>query len=166
MSKPKTGTLAFGIPGSRRRPLADITKNIRFRVSDKNVKDGLGKNACECPGALGFRLTGKLKNKKCRYVEFHRAVIYMDFGDKRYTYRGRPSSSLRTEIIAQDRHGIFSAGEYEIQPLSVTERKKRGGAHSYRPKGHKRLYKTRRGTPIKIKHIRDLALGSEALARI
>lgn len=163
MAKPKTGSLSFN-----KKLLVDVAKNIDFTVTPKQSKEGKGLNACECPGALGFLATGKLDGKDCVYVEFHRSVIYMDFGGK-YSYRGRPSAPLRTEIIAQDRHGNFAPGQYQVQPISKSQRDKRGKRHSDptlkhgRP-GHHRSKPIRFYRPIK--HIRDLAMSSTKLERI
>lgn len=151
----KTGILTFN-----GKPLVDLKSQLKFSVSEDQCEKGARKNGELCPGALGIKSTCKLNNKKCLKAEVHRAVVYMDFGGN-IAYRGYLSSSLRREVISQDKGGHFDPGKYIIVPPPDAEQKRRGRAHSKRPRNHARPYRTKRSKPKLIVGIRKLALSSK-----
>lgn len=105
-------------------PVKDLTKPLKIHITKSDCTKGANKDPAACAAARSClrEVTG------CTEARVHIGRVYLKMGD--HWLRAMTPPALRTEIIAFDRGGLFSPGEYTIKPIGKTERLGRGKAHS------------------------------------
>ncbi len=108
-------------------PVINLNKKIRFSITEQDCKLGKSKAPDACAGALALR-----RIPHCVEARVHIGRVFLKMKGKNgklHWLRGKTPGGLRTEIAAFDRGGTFEPGDYDVNPLSKSERptgKRRG----------------------------------------
>ena len=105
----------------------DAKKELVVRILSGDVRAGKIKDPHHCAAAES--LMRSVPN--CTSARVHLARTYLKIGKQ--WFRFETPHSLRSEVVAFDRGGMFRPGEYILKPISNYEMKKRGKAHGKAP---------------------------------
>lgn len=97
------------------KKVVDATKKAKIHITQADTVKGANKD----PGACVAALAAKREIANCLSARVHVGRVYVEHKDKWVCYF--TPDRLRTEIIAFDRGGSFSPGEYELQPPTASE---------------------------------------------
>src|SRR6516162_1349939 len=92
-------------------PIEDATKSLVIHITRKDVKMGAKKSPERCAAALAAK-----RDMHADEARIHLGRSYLRFGKKWVRYQ--TSNSLKAEIIAFDRGGSFSPGDYLLHKMS------------------------------------------------
>jgi hypothetical protein len=121
-------------------PVVDATKPLTFTVTRRDTKRGDIKDPEACAIALACRRTLHSDS-----VRVHLQVTYIKVGT--HWLRYITPNSVRTEIVAFDRGGMFSPGVYTLNPPKAA--KKLGRKHVGRkPRGPNLNYHRTEGVRV------------------
>lgn len=110
-------------------PVKDLMKKIKIVIT----KDDCKKGATKDPGACAAALACMRQVGGCTAARIHISRTYLKVGDK--WVRCQTPAALRSEIIAFDRGGTFEPGEYELRPLTPSDRARIGRRQGSDAKG-------------------------------
>lgn len=118
--------------------VVDATKPLRLSITDEDCKYGNKKEHHTCAAAVAL-----LRQGEGAEVRVHVSRAYVKRGRKWVRYK--VPASMRAEIIAFDRGGTFSPGEFVLSPVQDSVKLGKPKAKDYRP------YKTKRPGYTRIK---------------
>lgn len=95
--------------------VVDARKPVTINITPRDVATGDNKNPSGCAAARAARHS----IPECISARVHVGRVYIEQKDKWVKYR--TPASLRTEIVAFDRGGSFSPGEYTLRPITLGE---------------------------------------------
>jgi hypothetical protein len=121
--------------------VVDATKAAKLRITKRDVALGDTKD----PGACAAARSILREFEGAKAARVHLGRVYVEYEDKWVRYR--TPTSLKSEVIAFDRGGQFSPGEYHISPICPQDRfghvrKKPKGSGKGRPKIARRRHYT------------------------
>jgi hypothetical protein len=123
------GTLSF----AKNKPIINAKRSITLHISPSDCRRGKPGDPTGCAAALAaLREDGVLS------ARVHVGRFYVETED--YWLRFQTPQCLRAEIVAIDRGGVFSPGDYHIVPVSPSKRNSGGGVVR-REAGKKRLFR-------------------------
>jgi|HubBroStandDraft_1064217.scaffolds.fasta_scaffold192151_2 hypothetical protein len=99
------------------KPVLNAKRRITLHISPADVTKGAKKNPLGCAAAL----TAMREIPNCTKAKVHLGRVYLFNEEKKSWLRFKTSDALRTEIVAFDRGGSFTPGEYDLIPLSPSE---------------------------------------------
>lgn len=98
------------------KKVVDATKPISIHITKRDTTDGANKD----PGACAAARAVKRDVPECVNARVHIGRVYVETEKKWIRYE--TPDALRTEIIAFDRGGSFSPGDYKLQVPAKRER--------------------------------------------
>lgn len=118
------------------KPVFDAKKAIVLDVSKNDVDKADPKEPADCAVARACR-----RQLHAKEVRVHLARVYVRMNEGNWT-RYQTPAAMRSEIIAFDRGGAFSPGEYQLRPITPSEqisnKRKRPGPRKNRKVPQKR----------------------------
>jgi hypothetical protein len=96
-------------------PIKDSVKSVVLHITRKDIKLGAKKSPERCAAALAAK-----RDMHADEARVHLGRTYLRFGKKWVRYL--TSGSLKAEIIAFDRGGSFSPGDYLIHKMGPAKR--------------------------------------------
>lgn len=102
------------------RPVYDAKKRLNISITDEDVKKGARRDQAACAAARSIErcVPGAKGARVCI------GRTYVDMGDHWLMFN--TPQCLKHEIVAHDRDGKFEPGEYYLQPITPSERERRG----------------------------------------
>lgn len=94
----------------------DAKRALAFRITPRDAKNGKPRDAFDCAAAKALKR--KLGAKK---VEVRRTRTFVEMPDGRKT-RFETPTALKMEIVALDRGGTFTPGEYRLKPIPPSQK--------------------------------------------
>ena len=107
----------------------DARKSVIIIITPKDVKLGANKNPSSCAAALACK-----RQLHATDARIHLARAYLKISGEWHRYR--TSRSLRSEIIAFDRGGVFTPREYTLKTIP----RKNEGIKRTKPPGQKETH--------------------------
>jgi len=120
-------------------PVKDVTRKYVLHITDGDCRNGKNKNPAKCAAALACE-----RELECDEARVHLSRTYIRKGKE--WFRLYTPHSLRAEIIAFDRGGSFSPGDYILCPMTSADRatgKKQRNPDKKAPTGRKKFARTR-----------------------
>jgi hypothetical protein len=105
-------------------PIISATKPVTIIITASDCRLGKVKEPESCAAAKAA-----LRLKGCTEARVHLGRTYLKIGRKWLKYM--TPDSLRSEIVAFDRGGSFSPGEYTLRPIPDSIRLMEGKAKSF-----------------------------------
>lgn len=96
-------------------PVVDANKKIVLHILPKDIAKGNTKDPGACAAAQAC-----MRQLGASAARVHIGRTYLKLKDK--WLRFHTSKSLRTEIVAFDRGGVFEPGDYLLSPLPPSDR--------------------------------------------
>lgn len=110
-------------------PVRDAKRSITLHIAPADIRDAEAKDPAHCAAALACRRS----LPKCVDAIVHVGRIYVKYDGQNFWNRYITPASLKTEIVALDRGGSFSPGEYRAVPPPISQS---AGKHLGGPKAN------------------------------
>lgn len=133
--------------------VVDAHKKVVLHISPRDINSARVKNPASCAAARAC-----VRDLNCKEARVHLSRVFLKMRGKWVRYN--TPGSLRAEIIAFDRGGKFSPGEYTLMapPPSHRARHNRHSANYQYPKRRKN---SKRRTYHVVRNVRAHALSNE-----
>lgn len=130
------------------KPVMDAKRSLKLIITKNDCARASIKEPQDCAAARAIRR--ELHAKECRV---HLGRVYVRTNESNWQRYVTPDA-LRSEIIAFDRGGAFSPGEYVLAPLPPSKRTGKQYGADKKPAKKKRGGKKRRRTPHFVRDVR------------
>ncbi len=98
------------------KTVQDAKKPMHITITREDVRAGAKKDASDCAAAQAL-----MRQEHCQAARVHASRTYIKKGGKWTRYATPPA--LRSEVVAFDRGGKFEPGEYQLVPVSESQKR-------------------------------------------